>query len=937
MTSKEGSEPPQFVIKSPSQTTTSSRATKLRTFARSSPLGQSQSPDPSISSLIPLTPESSSSIAPVGFYDNDPNDATSPPWRNDSVPPSEPKATSPRDTLVKMRLSPSADSPSSLSGRSFFSTDTASYGSFSSSGLLTPPSFQGDFDNPPYKAGAEGEQSLTMSRWRSNRLKSLHGKEHSTSHELPYNLRNSHTKRYLDHIGTPRKCRRTHFIAPTASNQMKDLNQNHIGSRRSKSSGRNSDTPGKLKMRTKSDQLAPVLSRRWSSVEIGTHRTRLQSILPKRSSGKITLHSSGEDRPPYRSSSFTPGAKNHDILRTVRDKLTLRKIPEEEQLETPATITLRRASGISPISAGGAHAGKTKTDGLESTSQSRMRDSRRQSPEELFLITTKDVDSITALIEKNLSRNSQSHSKANKIPRSEVLQSDMSARTGTGIDNVTAASRPQLKKTSKANSRCFSGEYCSAGVSNVPHFTHKGMVPSPSPPTQSAFEAAEVQLPNSTDMVDSHGFLEIVKPCHRLRRSDGKGIWNRSNHEVIWEAGESRPSVVAWDDVSDSSSEHEGPVTSSRHVVARDWHARTSSIDRGDAFDPGNARNSISEWSMNLPEPQVQVIASSESEPSEISEPLQLPARKPITQADLVIPSLRVTRTDTDARRASQINSMRSFSSTTPEDPKDVVSFPPLSARPTSDWISPLPSIKIATPSGSVSSRLNSEDPNELPRRTLHDEGIDATDCVREEIDDFENKWQSFTDLPTSPSFKFNPEYQIRRKSAVRMHPKAAARIGSLSSYGSSLGASSGARRKSPTKIEQTESTHTECVDNINRPSNSRTGTWSKARPPTPKIGSIAISPSPEESSGDDSPGYGSPARNIVRGGHSGQVERMDRIQDTSPPASGPDFAGIHEMMTGAKQGGVDRGCIGRDCRKRQCCGQDSRRISSIPSVDWIG
>lgn len=675
-------------------------------------------------------------------------------------------------------------------------------------------------------------------------------------------------------------------------------------------------------LRSKADQLAPVVSRRWSSVEIGTHRTSLRSILPKHSSvgNASRTPSSGRLSRPYGSSSFTPGAIDHDILRTVRERLTLRKVPQRKSLlATPAIITLRRASRISGFSKSGESEEVQDPDVASSASQAR--DARSKSHKSMFLITHQDIDSITELIEENLQRSLRSCSRGRAHLSSEAPPITRQGQTApTSMAYGVAPPKLQIKRKWSPKSWCFSGANSTPETSLAPSFTLRGMVPQPSPPTQSTVEVSHVQLPTLVDFVDSNGFVQTVTPRHLLYRSKSRGISDRSAHEVIWEADESPTCMTEEEDETNRSSQEESRVSPPRK-------------DRGDAFDPGNPRNSISEWSMKLPPPQIQTFNNPSDSGSSLSNELTPIAKHPKGLSDPAILSLGIARTDTFIRKASQINSMSSFTSATPEIPEDVVSFPALPSRPTSDWISPLPAIKVASPRDSTSLELGGNISSRLPSSSLYDAGIDASSCPRTDAADSESKWLALVNYPTPPAFTFRSDYQIRRKSIVKMHPKVKARVGSISACGSSIGSSSGERRKSSDRGHNDQ--HAEVVDNINRPSKSRPGTWSKARPPTPNVVESPITPPEDESSGNDSPSFTS-TRHIVRLGHSGQVDQMARIQDSSPPTIIPEFVGIHERMTGARQGGVRRNCTGRECNRPQC-GRDSRRPSSNPRVDWIG
>lgn len=820
------------------------------------------------------------------------------------------KPPSPLESISRISFSPGEKS---LSSGFFTPTETGS--SYSSSGFLTPPLFQGDTDSPPYKAPVEESSGLSWIPSGEKKSSPLEARQKSRNRRY----RHHHEPRRSSHNRS-----RTYYVAPTASSQLRDLSKHRIGKHRPRHfSCGNLNTSAKSVPRSKRNRLPPVVSRRWSSVEIGTHRVPLGSTLPNHSSSGSVVHTPLTERlnRVYRSSSFTPGVADHDILRTVRERLTSRKVPESKPpLMTPATITLRRASGTSKPSRCSVPSELMEDieEAEDTGSDSQNHNLRPMDKKSMFLITNQDIDSITDLIEANLKKGPRSRTSLNPQVQREPRSVAGISRTmiTASVDSSAAPPRAQLRRTWSSNRWSFSRIYSPSKRSGAPSFTVKGMVPQPSAPTQATSEAAEVQLPTFVDFVDSNGLLRVVKPRHPLPGSGGQGISDVSAHEVIWEPDESP--VATEDDASIPSSQEE-------------FRTPFQDTYRGDAFDPGNARHSISEWSMKLPPPEIQVFITPHGSVSSISNDVAPNEEDTNFPADSVSHSLSVIRSDTDIRRASQVNTMHSFDSATPAVPEDVVSFPPLSTRPTNDWISPLPSIKHASSPDSTSSHHDGHVPK--GHICLHDEGIDATGSLGIETRDSDSELHSsnYQDMPTA-AFSFNPDYQMRRKSVVKSHPKASARVGSPNEIGSSIGCSSGERRKSSDRGNQTQ--HAEVIDNINRPSNTHAGTWSKARPPTPNVSIRPISPPAEDSSGDDSPGYGS-TRKIVRSGHSGHVDQMARIQDSSPPTQTTEFIGIHERLTGARQVDGHESC-GRDCKKHQRV-LDPRRASSNPSVDWVG
>jgi hypothetical protein len=177
----------------------------------------------------------------------------------------------------------------------------------------------------------------------------------------------------------------------------------------------------------------------------------------------------------------------------------------------------------------------------------------------------------------------------------------------------------------------------------------------------------------------------------------------------------------------------------------------------------------------------------------------------------------------------------------------------------------------------------------------LYDLGLDMRGTVVSEKPRLGASTLSLDRPPMLPLLQFDTKYEVRRKSVVRSPKRAPARVGRLSTLGSSIGCSSGQRRKS--SVASNHSAHARYVDNVNRPSNSREGTWSKVRPPTPVARLPQRSPSSLEDSSSDSD---DDLPSMSRPRHSGVVDRMSLIMDASPPQPKPDHVSIYEMLTGA-------------------------------------
>lgn len=772
------------------------------------------------------------------------------------------RPTSPSDNL-SMTLSPSITSYSS-GGRSC---------SFSSSGYLTPPPFQADCDKRPYRPRRQSSDSLIMARKPKKASTMPHGKL--------YKSKRRHRRKHTCHHGERRSRRHEHRknehwcsqgcqVAPTAPKGMKELCEGRVGRYKPIISIHgNTDTYGRVLPRLWSDPAPPVVTRRWSSVEIGSHRS--VSTTPSSQHPDTNEFITGRPSQRYRSSTYTRGAVDNDIVRTVREKLTLRKVPSTH-LQTPTIITLRRASGVSTATELINPANYRDTGGTTPLAYTRNQEGQYQADAE-YLITRKEIDSITDLIEANLWRNYRPHNHISAHPP------------------ITPPS------TRRAES---------------PTFTLKGLVPKTAPLVESAVTITQIK-PSSPSPQNSLNYLQVASPCTKTNKPS-RTPSQKSTYEVIWEANASlnSPSSIRDEVGRKLSSSHSSlqqemaTPTTCQNELKEPQFARTGK-DKSDAFDPDNAKASISEWSWRLPQADIPaIVTSSDSDSndltpsSEVSPKLNSNVSMRSTASAPEVPR-------TSARIMARISVKPAGSA--PEIP-DVVSFPPLPQRQTtSDWHSPLPD--ISSPEKFTNAR------------SLYDEGIDATGAI-----DFKAPkpqrplWLPLTDHPTSPSpgIEFDPDCEVRRKS-IKPHPHSPARIGSQSSMGSSIGASSGERRRSLVKpgIHRVRT-----IDNIHK--GERAGTWTRNRPPS-------VCPPPKT----PSPAEFEDEIDAVRSHQmkSGAVDRMRLIHDITPPMPKKDRVGIYGTITGTVRAALGLDACQYECPPHVCddCSKDPR----APSVDWIG
>ena len=490
---------------------------------------------------------------------------------------------------VTRSISPSGNRSKALSpgissgGGSFYSSDTGRIPlSVSSMDYLTPPQFQADYDKRPYRARRSNSDSLSMMR----NPKRVNNMPHDKIRR-----RHRHDRRQHKYHGRSHEHRNPYYwcppvcqVAPTAPKGMKELCIGRIGKYKPLVSFRgNMDTYGRILPRLWTDPAPPVISRRWTSVEVGSRQIHLPSALPPESvvssPGGRQQNTDDADRShrlrPHESLTFTRGAIDHDIVRIVREILTLCKVPSSH-LHTPATITLRRTSDASGTS--GANMVKdlmTSTNGpLTGSTISRPYSASHTEEEKdtAYLITSKEIDSITELIEATLNR-INTHSPA--TPLAHRISSSNSTSTSTSTSTL------------------------------------ESMLPTVASPSVSVIIASQ---PKATpiSLQDSSSYLRFTTPSWTPSRLDLKlQSQNPQNsaHEVVWEAeSPNSPSSMEAGGEIKSSSTSNSSTPSSLPPQARPSKAPqfpASRLGEGDAFDPKIARQSTSEWSWRLPQAEI--------------------------------------------------------------------------------------------------------------------------------------------------------------------------------------------------------------------------------------------------------------------------------------------------------------------------------------------
>ncbi|KAK0122722.1 hypothetical protein ONS96_009756 [Cadophora gregata f. sp. sojae] len=797
-------------------------------------------------------------------------------------------------------------SPGLSSGGSFHSSDTGhSPCSYSSGEYLSPPQFQGDDDKPPYRPRSGSSNSLSMMRKKLRRadtipndrkvkVKRRHRRHHGCRHHK-CKKEEHHEQFGWDHL----ECQ----VAPTAPTGQKHLCSGHAGHfvpRRTRHG--NTDTFGRLMPKSTPGPAPRIVARRWSSVEIGAHQPRLQTTIEAKTRGSTAGDKIGKSIAEnlghrYRSSSFTRGGLDHGIVEAIREKLTVRKLATakvESPVAPPLSITLRRASGASGVSD---HSIRSPNDqssysagnsGLTTPLAGRRHVPQNKPPSAAYLITSEDIESITLLIAQNLRQNVHSYDRNSILDdTSSTAQSSHNTRTPT-ISSV-GAERPD---TSSAN----------PGVNAVD------------------------SQPIKPQLSDQSEYLQVNESDMTMKRSGS----NRSVHELLWKGSRQssgRFSSTTYDTSSESGTSPE--LMSER----REMDLVT---DKGNAFDPKNARESINEWSWKLPRNDIaMVVTSSDSDSNEAhsrEERFKAKNRPPLRSAASTPKERMATRVRPFPRYAASHEQLQ-----------DVVSFPPLSNRKaTNEWISPLPDMEIMSPLTT---------PPLTNPKSLYGIGVDVTTGSSGAAISNPPLTSWIRSVEASPSqtpgIDFRQDYGFgglsaeakmhddsRRKSSVRPHPKAAPRTGQTFTMGSSIGVHASERRKSSSPRIQRVRT----IDNIHK--GERDEPASRWRPPSvcpPRLSPSQLFPSAAdagESTGEAPEDRIPEMMSRLHRLRSGFTDRISLVEARTPPQPKSDCAGIYGTITGTLRRSIGASCQD-DASMHDCdeCAKDPRN----PSVDWIG
>ncbi|KAB8302329.1 hypothetical protein EYC80_005762 [Monilinia laxa] len=642
------------------------------------------------------------------------------------------------------------------------------------------PSILGQ-SNAPYKARRPSSDSLTMIK-RPRRL--TEGAKFQRKHRCKGTCTRGR-ERIVDKMAKDERDRNSRWglppiqVTPTAPEGIKIPNTRKgtgLSERRSKG-------------RLMSEPAAPLVSRRWSSVEIGTRQLKLPPLLKKQPSdymyGTSPIFRNGifKSNPlgeRNRSSSFTAGAGYNDIVRSLRERLTIRKLPNNHML-MPSAITLRRPSATNKSDMSSTMEASVvlttpRTGSAMPSFSSRhptFFENQSQDPE-AYIITREDVEAVMELLQANLLGTQEFHTPVH-APRGSSVE-DQSPR-GTRLPSLS--------------------------------FTEKGVVPL-SRPASCGIHKYTAQSENSTEnsvngntprrnispnlsksptcILNSEQFLQISqKDLGDIGRPLEAGP-ARSVHEVIWEEHNSPDNyqltegdpINFEDDSSDCSSQGKTPSPGATIIPGRGDAGQSFQLlkdsnqdhrpskEKG-AFDPKNARMSISKWSWQC-----------ESETNEDS-------------------SNFITGTEQESPNSH------------------VISFPPLPRKSTNEWRSPLPDMTISIRDPKLLGGMLPQTNKPHSSHSLYNIGIDArtapssptlsgmttTPITRsswlseQPISPPEKvcSWLSNSDAVTPNRQKSDPDLH-RNQSVIKVHPKVSARSRNASAIGSAIGSCTGVRRR---------------------------------------------------------------------------------------------------------------------------------------------
>ena len=802
-------------------------------------------------------------------------------------------------------------SPGLSSAGSFHSSDTGhSRCSYSSSEYLSPPHFQGDNDKPPYISRSESSESLSMMKKKPRRAATIPNDRKvrvKRRHRRRYGCRQqkSEGSQHHEHASWGRSvCQ----LAPTAPTGLTHLCTGHAGHFvPNKTQHGNDDSFERMLPQSTQSTASLVVTRRWSSVEVGARKKRLPKGLQSTTSklariGGATSKKNNDGSNPdhvghlYRSSSFTRGAKDHEIVAAIREKLTVRRVDTSElgsPVAPPLSITLRRASDTSgssfnwPREPDDHKHSSIHDSGLMTSLAGAPHVPGNKQPSAAYLITNEDIESISLLIKRGLGQNLHPHDR-NIIPDESSSAGRSSCSTRTSTTPSIGAGKPDLLSA------------------------------------DNTVNAVDFQ-PSHDRAYDPNEHLEVKDSQTNIQRSGS----DKSVHELLWQE-----SKISSGEASSNPCDTPPESGTSPKIMSEKCGVGSVIEKKGTAFDPQKASASMSDRSERLLQNDVPIIiTSSDSDSNEATPRAESfkARRRPQVRSAASTPRVS-TRIRPFPRYAASHEQLQ-----------DVVSFPPLSKRKaTNEWISPLPDMEITSPLSTPP----------LPKSgSLYELGVDVSTgpsgaaMTKPPL----TSWIRSTEASPaqSPGIDFRQDYGFgglsadtrlhddgRRKSSIKPHPKASPRTGQTFAMGSSIGVHASERRKSSSPQIQRVRT----IDNVHK--GERDEPPSRWRPPSvcpPRLSPSQLSPSPVEAEESRNQRLDDRVPEMMTRLHrlrSGFTDRISLVEARTPPLPKSDCAGIYGTITGTLRRSIGASCkdngATHDCDD---CAKDPRN----PSVDWIG
>lgn len=731
-----------------------------------------------------------------------------------------------------------------------------------SSDLLTPPVRREYADPPPYKPRTPDSSSLTMSKLRRTR-------------SISFGERDARKRRRRAQSNRNRRLRERDFKLHSSwwhgSCQLtwQGDEYNHFYQRRNNvplgiSDQYSSNFPSFESSRTSTFTVVQPLARRWSCMEI-RGQAHVDSQAPCKTA-PLTGSTSFMDQlvsqyletQPRSSTSGTAIAQNHDIIRTIWKTLTTHKVPS---LEVPDLITLRRATVSQRPK-------MTEAEDVDiSVEESEIYSDEDGTPES-YIITKGDINAITDLIRAALYDN---------------------RHTNVGfVNNPPSGNMPR-----------------------APTFTEKGLVVGAGTVVESTISSAEVQLCLS----DGHqppNFLHVVSETTVVTPTPVLPS-KKSLHEILWEGNISPTtseeamaplkSAGSFDNADDViAPEHDFPTPMTLRIP-----------DSAHYFDPNCLSPEKNHWPFRSPRDEIDFVFPSSSDIVDTLAKIEAPSiTSPVRSSRPTLKSHGATMQVPQIEKPSPLLSPIEW--TRKDSLQDVLSFPPLPARSSNDWHSPLPPVDCPT----------------LVTRSLYDIGLDINcgpptpsilTCQVLSPQPSRTSWirtaESSAKVSRVPSVAFDPGYVVCQKSLRNPHTDVPI-IEETFAVEEATGLSTSAPIMSDFVAEITQGIkRVKTIDNVHK--GERPGHWSPYRPPS--IYPAAVTPSPSERSTDEdkqlSTKIGNKPSNLKA-----SIDSLDLLQNTSPPSPGTPWPVQHgiEMQLGGM-------ALHEDCSAHVCddCAMDPR------------